>query len=527
MEKGYLSLVLHAHLPYVRHPEYESFLEEDWFYEAIIETYIPFINLFDKLALDGVDWRLTMSITPPLANMLIDPLLQERTVKHIERLIELAEKEVIRTQWQSEFNTTAKMYLDKFKNARYVFVETYGKNLINAFKKHQDSGKLEIITCAATHGYLPLMEVIPNAVRAQISIAVTSYTRLFGRKPRGIWLPECAYYPGLDAILKEFGIKFFILDTHGILYGSPRPKYGIFAPVYCPTKVAAFGRDLESSKQVWSSKEGYPGDYYYRDFYRDIGFDMDYEYIKPYIHKDGIRVYTGIKYYRITGNTDYKEPYNPHIAFEKAASHAGNFLFNREKQVEYLAGIMDRKPMILAPYDAELFGHWWYEGPEWLNFLIRKIYYDQKTIKLITPYEYLQMYPKNQISMPSASSWGWKGYHEVWLNGANDWVYRHLHKTAQRMVELANSYRNTSGVLHRALNQAARELLLAQSSDWAFLMKTGTASEYATKRTIEHIARFVRLYENIKNNSIDERWLSDIEYKDNIFPEISYEVYRG
>ena len=149
-------------------------------------------------------------------------------------------------------------------------------------------------------------------------------------------------------------------------------------PIYCPTGVAAFGRDLESSRQVWSSKEGYPGDFSYRDFYRDVGFDLDYDYIKPYLHGDGKRTNVGIKYYRITGKTDHKEPYSPERAQDKAAEHAGNFMFNREKQIEHLASIMDRKPIIVAPYDAELFGHWWFEGPDWINFLFRKIAFDQK-----------------------------------------------------------------------------------------------------------------------------------------------------
>ena len=181
--------------------------------------------------------------------------------------------------------------------------------------------------------------------------------------------------------------------------------------------------------------------------------------------------------------------------------------------------------MIVSPYDAELFGHWWYEGPAWLNFLMRKIYHDQQTIKLITPSEYLDKFPRNQVLTPSMSSWGYKGYSEVWLEGSNDWVYRHLHKAADRMVELANLYPNTNGNLSRALNQAARELLLAQSSDWAFILKTGTCVPYAIKRLKDHIERFTRLYENIQANSLDIPYLQDLEYRDNIFPDLDYRLY--
>ena len=525
MFKGYLCLVLHGHLPFVRHPEFENFLEEDWLYEAITETYIPLIVVFEKLLNDGVDFRLTMSLTPTLISMLQDGLLQDRYIKHINRLIELGHKEIERTRWQPEFNHLANMYLGRFYEAREVF-ERYSRNLVYAFKAFQDAGKIEIITCGATHGFLPLMEVTPASIRAQVKVAVAHYEKTFGRKPRGIWLPECGYYPGYDEILKQAGIRYFFTDAHGVLHGSPRPKYGVFAPVYCKSGVACFGRDLESSKQVWSSIEGYPGDYNYREFYRDIGFDLDFDYIKPYIHPDGVRINTGIKYYRITGTSSHKEPYVPQWARDKAADHAGNFMFNRHKQIEYLYELLDKKPMIISPYDAELYGHWWYEGPMWLDFLIRKIAFDQDMIRLITPSEYLDENPRNQVIVPSMSSWGWKGYSEMWLQGPNDWTYPHLHAASERMTELAKSHPNDNGVSRRALNQALRELLLAQSSDWAFILGTGTHTAYAVRRTKEHLLRFTRLYEEIKNNSVDERWLSDIESKDNIFPDIDYRLHQ-
>jgi len=525
MGKGYIALVLHSHLPYVRHPEHDRFLEEDWLYEAITETYIPLINVFDGLVADGVDFRLTMSLTPTLISMLLDPLLQQRYLRHISRLIELAGKEIERTKDEPAFHPLALMYRDLFVNARFVFEEKYGRNLVTAFRKFQDLGKLEIITSGATHGFLPLMENA-KAVRAQIMVAVEHHTRHLGRPPKGIWLPECGYYPGLDEILKEAGIRYFFTDSHGVFHATPRPKYGVYAPVYCRSGVAAFGRDIESSKQVWSSIEGYPGDYNYRDFYRDAGFDLDFNYVKPYIHPDGLRVNLGIKYYRITGKTNRKEPYNRQWALERAAEHAGNFLFNREKQVEWLAGVFqDRKPIIVAPYDAELYGHWWFEGPDWINYLVRKTVFDQKTVRLITPMEYLAENPKCQVATPALSSWGYKGYAEVWLDGSNDWIYPHLHKAAARMIELAQEFPEAGGLLRRALNQAARELLLAQSSDWAFIMKTGSHVEYAVGRTKEHVSRFTRLYRDIKGNSIDAGWLAEIEYADNLFPDIDYLVY--
>src|SRR3989338_5707140 len=348
MHKGYLCLVLHGHLPFVRHPEHEDFLEEDWFYEAITETYIPLIWVYEKLINDGIDFRITMTLSPSLLSMFCDPLLQGRYLKHINRLIELAHKETERTLRQPDFNGLARMYLEQFYKARDTF-KKHDRNLAFAFKKFQDLGKLEIITCGATHGYFPLMDVCRESVKAQVKVAVSHYESVFGRKPKGIWLPECGYQPGHDEIFREAGLSYFFTDAHGILHASPRPKYGVFAPAYCKgSSVACFSRDLEYSKQVWSSIEGYPGDYNYREFYRDIGFDLDYNYIRPYIHPDGVRINTGIKYYRITSSNNHKEPYVPQWAREKAAEHAGNFMFNRQKQVEYLYGLLNKKPIIVS-----------------------------------------------------------------------------------------------------------------------------------------------------------------------------------
>jgi len=387
-------------------------------------------------------------------------------------------------------------------------------------------GKLEIITCGATHGFLPL-ELRREAVHAQIKLAADDYRRHFGRGPRGIWLAECAYNPGDDAFLKAQGIRYFFLETHGIIYGSPRPRYGVYAPVYCPSGVAAFGRDMESAQQVWSAETGYPGDHRYREFYRDLGYDLEYDYIKPYLHQDGVRRNIGMKYCKITGKVglDEKAAYNPAEAREMAASHAGNFMFNRQRQIEHLNGFLGRKPVVVSMYDAELYGHWWYEGTDFLEFLFKKLHHDQKTVKMITPSEYLALHPDNQVVQPSMSSWGDKGYNEVWLNGTNDWMYRHLHKMVERMVELANKFPAAEGTLLRALNQCAREVVLGMSSDWAFLMTVGTAKNYSTKRFVAHTNRFNGLYEQITGNRLEEDFLKDSEWRDNIFPGINYRVF--
>jgi 1,4-alpha-glucan branching enzyme len=527
MTQGYLTIVLHAHLPHVRHPEHARFLEEDWFFEAMTETYIPLLHAFENLERDGIDFRLTLSLSPPLLAMMRDTLLLGRYAAQLDRLVELGDREVARTRSDAAFGPIAWMYRQRLGGIRDTFRRHEG-NLVRAFRHFQDAGRLEIITANATHMFMPLADRNWAACHAQIELACREYERHFGRRPRGMWLGECGYFRGLDELLRESGLDFFFIDTHGILYAEPRPAYGVYAPIHCPSGAAAFGRDAESSKQVWSAREGYPGDALYRDFYRDIGYDLPLDYIGPYVHEGGLRHATGFKYHRITGRDvplNEKAPYDFGAARDRAALHAGNFLFNREKQVEYLRSKMDRPPIIVAPYDAELFGHWWYEGPEFLEFLFRKMQYDQELVSPITPSEYLSLHPTNQVATPCTSSWGYKGYGEYWLNGSNDWTYRHEHKLGERMVELARAHPDAQGIRRRALNQAARELLLLQSSDWAFIMKTGTMVPYAVKRVNEHVNRFNHLYEGIKKGALNEPWLRELEESANVFPTIDYRVY--
>ncbi len=526
MSKGYLALVLHSHLPYVRDPDRERFLEEDWLFEAITETYLPLLNVFERLRSDGVPFRLTISISPTLAAMLQDTLLQERYLQHLDRLIELARKEVERTRSQEELNGLARMYLHRFEESRQNFTGRYNRHLLAGLKVLQEQGALELITTSATHCFLPL-QIEPRGIEAQVLLAVQQHSRLFDRPPRGFWLPECGYAPGLEEFLHPHHLGYFFLDAHGLLLADPKPRAGVFAPVYCPDGVAAFGRDPESSNAVWSAREGYPGHPAYREFYRDVGFDLPLEYIQPYIHEGAVRVNTGIKYYAVTGRTEEKRLYNRAEALRKAREHAEHFLANRQAQAERLAPLMDRPPLFVCPYDAELFGHWWYEGPEWIESLVRLAAADPGRIEMLTPSDYLKRHPENEVARPSFSSWGNKGYAEVWLEGSNDWIYRHLHKATERMTDIARRFHNAEGLRKRALNQAARELLLSQSSDWAFIMKTGTTVPYAVRRTREHIHNFNTLYEAIMTNKIDQKTLSRLEKKYSIFPDLDYRIYAG
>lgn len=525
MHQGTLALLLHAHLPWVRHPEFDEFAEEDWLYEAITETYIPLLKILRRYVVEKVPLKLTLTVTPTLCAMLRDPLLQGRAARYLERGVELARLEIDRTAADARVGPLARFYLDRFIEARDFYEKEIHRDVVGAFAQLQVEGVLEIITCAATHGFLPLMEAFPEAMRAQVFIGCDEYRECFGRDPIGIWLPECGYVPGIDRVLRDANLRWFVVDSHGLMYGQPSPRFAIYSPYYTPAGPAVFARDRESSKQVWSAREGYPGDPAYRDFYRDIGHELPEEYLHRVFPNVGHRRLTGIKYHRITGS-ETKDVYNRGWAMGAADAHASDFVESRKRQIARLRSILPVEPIVLSPFDAELFGHWWFEGPEFLDLMLRKAVYDQDVFRLSSPTDYLAEHPTLQMVAPSPSSWGNKGYWEVWLDHCNAWIYPHLHEAARRMTSSARKHAKTrSRFTRRLLAQMARELLLAQSSDWAFLMKTGTAREYATKRTKDHLLRFTRLYEMLQDDRRDEALLAACEERDNLFPNIRWQHY--
>ncbi len=523
MPIGHLALVLHAHLPFVRHPEHEDFFEEDWLFEAITESYIPLLNMLERLTSDRVPCRLTMSISPPLCAMLQDDLLQSRYVRYLDRSISLAERELDRTREQPEVHQLAQFYFELLTETRRQF-ERWDRDLLSRFRHFRDAGLLEIIASAATHGLLPLLAQNPAAVRAQVLIGCDVYRQIFQAEPAGFWLPECAYAPELQPVLQEANIRWFILDAHGLMLGRPRPHRAIYAPCFTPSGPAAFARDPQSSRQVWSAESGYPGDPAYREFHRDIGFDLPAAYISPDAPSRPPR-FTGLKYHRITGGNGEKQIYNRAWAEAAADAHAEHFLNSRRQQLQAIGDGFE--PIVTMPFDAELFGHWWFEGPRFLELLIRKAAHCSGELRLTTPGEYLSGHPTQEVIEPAASSWGEGGYWGFWLHESNSWIYPHLHSAAVRMTELARNHstRETTTLTERALKQLARELLLAQASDWAFLMHSGTAKHFATEQTKEHIRRFNAIYEPLASDAIDEAFLSECEARDNLFPHVDWRYY--
>lgn len=524
MPVGHLALVLHAHLPFVRHPEHDEFLEESWLFEAITETYIPLLEVLERLVRDGVPCKLTMSITPPLCAMLQDELLQSRYLRHLDGTIDLAEREIDRTRDEPELHELAQFYFELLSRTRHLFADKWNRDLLARFRWFRDAGVLEIIASAATHGLLPLLAQSREAVRAQVLIGCDVYREIFQADPVGFWLPECAYSPGLERVLQEANIRWFILDAHGLMFAKPRPDRVIYAPCFTASGPAVFARDPASSRQVWSAESGYPGDPAYRDFYRDIGFDLPQEYLWPGCPDRPPR-FTGLKYHRITGGDAAKDIYRRALAEDAVDGHATHFLEARRAQIREI-GAQSFEPIVTMPFDAELFGHWWFEGPRFLELLIRKAAAHHDELRLTTPGEYLRDHPTQQVVAPAGSSWGEGGYWVVWLDPSNAWIYPHLQSAARRMTEMARHHAPAPAPLHaRALQQLARELLLAQSSDWAFLIRSGTARDYATQWTKDHLNRFNLLFDQLRVGAIDEAFLCECERRDNLFPHVDWRLY--
>ena len=517
---GYLSILLHAHLPFIRHPEYEDSLEERWLDEALIESYLPLLRMLEGRAERRAPGRITISLSPTLLGMLEDPLLRRRFAKRLEHLTALADRDVARYRDDSRFGPLAEHYAERFRAARIQYEERYRRDVASAFRNVEASGVARLITCGATHGFLPLMDLREPSWRGQLGTAVREFERQIGHRPEGIWLPECGYAPGVEAVLADLGIRYFAVDAHAIEHASPRPSAGTYAPLRSAAGVFAIGRDAESSRQVWSSTEGYPGDPHYREYYRDQGFDLPLEEVREFLPSGGTRTHLGLKYHRITDRRfPLREPYDLEAARERVHAHASHFVHGREEQARGAARAIGQAAFMLAPYDAELFGHWWYEGPEWLDRVLDGIAASE-VLDATDPLDAIRRLPRAQVGSPYLSSWGEGGYCAVWLDPVNDWIYKPLLRAAETMRALAQEGDRGEPARARALRQAGRELLLAQASDWAFIMKTGTLVPYARRRTEEHLDRFDRLAAALGGGGIDEAELAGMEERYGLFPDL-------
>ncbi len=542
---GYFVLVLHTHLPYVvGHGRWPHGM--DWLNEAASECYIPLLNVFNELRNEGVNFKVTINISPILAEQLASREFREEFLQYLDMRIELAEED------EFEFNRTgrknlakvAKFWKEFYSEIKRNFVDTYHTDLLSAFRSLQDSGHIEIITCAATHAYLPLL-ALDTSVQSQIKLAIKTHERYFGRKPEGIWLPECAYRPGyrwkipveleqnlnpieyerkgIEEFLSENGLKFFFIDTATLRGGktigiyierfeglrrlweqfesqvkyrpeeekSPYEIYLVSSGKPEKKPVAVLTRDPKTGLQVWSGEWGYPGDAWYLDFHKK-------------------KFPSGLRYWRVTNpKADLADKLEYEIEkveerLEENSSHFVDLITATLKEHYDKTG----KPGVLtAPYDTELFGHWWFEGPRFLKKVFEKLN-SSDFVKPATASESIEnLTPTTVVSLPEGS-WGEGGYHYIWLNKDTEWTWRHIYPDEFKMRDLARKFHNsTDERLIFMLKQLARELVLLQSSDWQFLISTISARDYAEMRVLLHHENFTRIAE------IVERYVNTGELK--------------
>lgn len=518
--KALLCLLLHAHLPFVRHPEHPEFLEERWLFEAVRECYLPLIRILRAREDQPSVARMAISLSPTLVAMLEDKLLRARITRYLERVSRFADAEVTRTRGDERFHPLAIFY----QSLAGTNLETWNNiqcDVVTGFLQAEKRGQIELLTTAATHAFLPIWQRHPEVLRMQIRVGVESFAARAGHRPAGFWLPECGYFNGLEHMLADEGIRYFITESHGLLHGHPSPPHGIYEPVVCPNGVVAFGRDPDSSRQVWSAQSGYPGDPDYREYYRDVGTTLDPAQLETIFPLARLDPSTGFKYHRVTGTDEAKQMYDPVRAAEKTRMHAADFIEKKLQKVRALMAPPDRGPLFMAPYDAELFGHWWFEGPLFIEHLM-EMCSGSGEIGMITPSDYLEQSTGPLFeSTPSASTWGARGYSGSWVNDATAWLYPPLFRAVDEHAGiLARAGCSIElSLRERLVRQMKRELMLAQSSDWPFMMNAGHHGSYAEKRIRDHLARYYWLAGCLTTGVVDQERLRAIESADCIFTD--------
>ncbi|HEU5287903.1 MAG TPA: 1,4-alpha-glucan branching protein domain-containing protein, partial [Candidatus Limnocylindria bacterium] len=491
------ALVLHSHLPYARGAGRWPHGEE-WVHEAILGTYLPLLGLLHDLRDEGVPYAITVGLTPTLLEQLADADIDHRFVEYADDQIRRADQDLHRFggDGETERGALALFYASLFRAQREAYVRRFGRDIVGAFADLARTGHVEILTSGATHGYLPLLD--PASVHAQLEVGTRTTRRRTGVEPRGIWLPECAYAPGLEEILESFGITHFFTDAallggrrlveQGHRFAARRSGDAIAAPLATAadidvlrpylvrdSHVAAVARHDTVSGQVWSAMMGYPGDPAYREFHR----------------KDER---SGMRYWRVTDvhvSLSGKSTYSPGHASERVRVHAEHFA-GLVRETLAARRHPDRPALLTVTFDAELFGHWWFEGVEWLGRVLREL--AARGPRPVSVRDHLRADPARERVALQEGSWGKDNDHSTWANDRTMWMWTDLAKMAGEMQDL-RAVPASGQMRERAARQAARELLLAQSSDWPFLVTTGQAADYAVERFRSHAMRFRRAAE--------------------------------
>lgn len=533
---GAFSFVLHSHLPYARMAGRWPHGEE-WLHEAAVDTYLPLLSALHDLAGEGVPFRLTIGITPVLAEQLADADVLRNLDDYIDDLRQRAESDIARFErdGDGQRGTVAVFHRDRFSWLLDQFRNRFGRDIIGGFRWLQDNGYVELATSAATHGYLPLFDR-DSSIQGQVATGVRTHKRHFGRPPEAFWLPECAYRPardgraGIEQFLADNGLTTFFVETHTILGGDPVGKaagdavgrYGevaqrytvppadgrpladrtTFQPYYVhEPRVAAIGRNYATGRQVWSADNGYPGDFWYREFHR----------------KDGE---SGLHYWRVSGprvDLGEKSLYHPGQAFDRVHEHAAHFVSLVEQQVREYHAASGKYGLVSAAYDTELFGHWWFEGVSWLQEVLRRLAASE-TVALTAAAQFVREHPPEEVVELPEGSWGQQGTHFVWMNADTQWMWPLINAAQQRIEDIAARHGGSANP--GALAQLARELLLLESSDWPFLVTTGQARQYAELRFNQHVERFHQLAGQIEAGVVDVAFLADLVERDKLFPDI-------
>lgn len=520
---GALLLVLHAHLPYVRHLEPPEPLEADWLPEAVAGTYLPLLEVLERLAEDAVPVRLTLSVSPTLLAMLEDPRLQAQVSARLRHQHELWEREVRRTAKDVGLAPLARYHRDRLGHLVRRWEEHHRGALLPALARAEREGQVALITSAATHAFLPLLRHLEEALHAQVTVGALEHTRLFGHRPRGFWLPECGYFPGVERFLAEEELRFTFLEARGVVLAVPRPVSSVYAPLFTSSGVAVYGRDPDSSEEVWSADTGYPSHGAYLDFHKDAGWELPLSALEPVLRPGEARRAVGVRYHCVTGRTEKKALYVPSAAAAQARAHARHFVKRRAMRLAEVAPRMRRPPVVVAPYDAELFGHWWHEGPAFLEALFREA--QRQGLAVRTPLEDLAEFPEAQNAVPAESTWGTQGSARTWLDASNDWIPPEIHRATRALVEAAEVSRRPSPSARQRLDQAARELLLAQSSDFPFILRAGTLVAYARGRVQGHLQRFWALLAAALGGVEESASVRAAFAEDVLFPGLSFRVF--
>ncbi len=523
---GRFTFVLHSHLPYVlSHGRWPHGMV--WLSEAAAETYIPLWRVFKKLNDEGRKIAVTIGITPVLAEQLSDDTFKAEFLDYLEMKRRAAETDLadFEEREETEMAETARFWIDWYRGVEEDFRGELNQDIVQAFRKLQDDGAIEIITCAATHGYLPLLGT-DEAVEAQIKVGVETYRKHFGRDPKGIWLPECAYRPGyhwippegdesdgfdrtgVEQYLKKYGIRYFIVDTHLLKGGkalgvylnrfeglrqlweqaetgmkeqvrdeevekTPYRPYWLADTTLGGEPVGILTRDPKTSLQVWSGEYGYPGDGNYLDFHKK--------------HFPG-----GHRYWRVTkasADLGEKELYSVNSVEKRLQENADHYVNLLTTVLKESDSIPSTDRMVMSPFDTELFGHWWFEGPRWLEKVLAQVD-DSPNLTASTGSEIMVAPDQAPVVQLPEGSWGEGGFHYIWYNDNTKWTWPEIYRCEKKMTEFARKYSDSYGDLYHAMQQLARELLLMESSDWQFLISTVAAQDYAELRFTQHVRDF-------------------------------------